>query len=446
MREIPSLQNLCLRSVGPISCSAEATFATSSSGDAENESSKASSKTPSLASSLLRSFHTNLYVKRTPCIGTGSARRVNGNEVDMFHPLGAVVETNDASASSTTASQQQQQQLLVFEHGNPANDCLQSFIDSLVELGRMDDQRLGVHFFEEWKQNVILAATTTNNKDDDASSRKRRKMESANHTTPLGALSLYNCNLAQETFDCMRDTKIGPHLATLDLTGIRGLTNDLLDSLLPDCPNLMQLALKNCRRLTNIYSVGKHQKKLMTLDIGGTYNINTDHVLEIVPQLPQLKRLHASGLNWTDTSMAALVELRQGDWQHLSFSFSLTLSQTALRQTILPLSDTLTCLALAFCDTLVDNATMGLLGRNLPLVRALDVRGNPALTTLTGWYDGRVSADLPAQPLSVLGRYSGLSETSVEETKKVHPNETLDLVVCLNAGGMGAAILVENLE
>ena len=48
------------------------------------------------------------------------------------------------------------------EHGNPALDCLQSYIDALVELGRMDDGRLGLHFFEEWRclqQNLALLFT-----------------------------------------------------------------------------------------------------------------------------------------------------------------------------------------------------------------------------------------------------------------------------------------------
>jgi len=60
---------------------------------------------------------------------------------------------------------------------------------------------------------------------------------------------------------------------------------------------------------------------------------------------------------------------------------------------------------------------MGMLGRNLPNLMYLDVRGNPALQTLTGWYDGRVSTNLPTQPLTILAWYSSISITSVEETK-----------------------------
>lgn len=438
MREIPSLQVLCLRSIGPSSCSAESTFASSNGrtgADAtENgtttdiQKSPTKQSEPSLASRLLRSFHDNAIVGRSVCIGTGSARRLNANDVDMFHPLGA------EPMEHTTVLQP----ILLARHGNPACDCLQSVIDSLVELGRMDDQRLGLHFFEEWKHNVVLAAMPSTTE----RAQKKRKVEGLS-SIPLGSLSLYNCNVAQETFESMRDAKIGQHLATLDLSGIRGLTNELLEMLLPDCPNLQELALKNCRRITNIDVVGTHQKNLTTLDIGGSFNISTNHIISIIPQLPRLTRLHASGLGWNNISVGELVECRS-HWVHLSLSFSIALTNAALRNNIVPLAHSLTCLALAFCEGIVDNSAMGLLGRNLPLVRALDVRGNPALTTLTGWYDGRVSADLPAQPLTVLGRYSGLSEASVEETKRVHPGETMELVVLLDAGGMGAAIYAES--
>jgi hypothetical protein len=40
----------------------------------------------------------------------------------------------------------------------------------------------------------------------------------------------------------------------------------------------------------------------------------------------------------------------------------------------------------------------------------------------------------------VLGRYSGLTEASLEETKRQHPVDAQDLVVYLDGGGMGAGI------
>jgi hypothetical protein len=115
-------------------------------------------------------------------------------------------------------------------------------------------------------------------------------------------------------------------------------------------------------------------------------------------------------------------------------------TQRALRESVLEISDSLTSLALPFCETVVDNALLGILGRNLPHIRSLDLRGNPNLYTLTGFYDGRASADLPVddQMLTVLARYTGITDNSVEETKRVHP--TAQLQVFLGTGGMGAGI------
>lgn len=417
MREIPTLQALCLRSIGSHSCSAEATFA-SKNGQ------------PSMASRLLRSFHERptspatentsslsamecIALPRTPCIGPGSSRRFQPNEVDLHHPL----------------TSQRVDNILILKCGSSALDILQSYLDALVELGRMDDSRVGVHFFLEWKANVLMAA-----------SRKRRR-DAAATPLALGSLSFHNCVMGDATFEAMVEAKMGPNLAILELGGIRSLTDELLDQLLPTCKHLKVLSLKNCRRITHksLLIVRQHQPSLQVLDVGGCTNLTTTNVLELVPLLSELYHLHASGLGWTDDSMGELTEFRE--WQSLSLSFSLTLTHKALRQNLLHVSDSLVSLALAFCESVLDNAAMGVLGRNLPHVRSLDVRGNPQLTTVTGWLDGRVSADLPGQALVVLARYTGISEASVEETKRIHPVEAAELVVILDGGGMGVGIL-----
>ena len=152
-REIAPLRILCLRAVGHKACSAEQTFKPRK-GDKE-----------STASRLLRSFHqSGMYdsivegspvflfarmaywsyiclthslllscitldnIPREPCFGgSASNRRADANEIDINHPF---------IATRATFS----------EFGNPALDCLQSYIDSLVELGRLDDSRLGLNF------------------------------------------------------------------------------------------------------------------------------------------------------------------------------------------------------------------------------------------------------------------------------------------------------------
>jgi hypothetical protein len=437
MREIPSLQVLCLRAVGSKSCSAEATFAKGPNGEL------------SMASRLLRSFSQNApstQLQRTPCVGVGSCRRVQANEVDLFHPF--------------LAERLSSKDMLVSALGSAATDCLQSYVDVLVDLGRMDDNRLGVHFFEEWKANVLLADTAGNNEqlattlennsnnNNNSSTRKQHKRQRREvqqqqqpPVTAFGSLTFYNCTIALDTFESMVAAKIGPHLAMLDLTGVRGLTDDLLHLLLPTCPNLIRLSVKNCRRITQLTTVTRHcNQQLVALDIGGAFNLTTSHVLEQLASFPRLTDLHASGLGWTNEALHELGHVHV-NWRRLSINFCT--AGPHFYRALQPFANSLQSLAVAFCAD-VDNVAVGWLGRNLPHVTSLDVRGNQYLTTLTGWYDGRASADLPVQQsLTVLGRYSGLSEKSVDETKVVHPVEAANLVVFLDGEGTGAGIHVK---
>jgi hypothetical protein len=257
----------------------------------------------------------------------------------------------------------------------------------------------------------------------------------------VGSLSLHNCSIAQETVAAFVKANVGPHVAVLDLTGIRGLTDELVIAIVSTTPNLQRISLKNCRKLTHRVcdQFAKSPANLSCIDFGGCFNITALDVLQMIPSIPNLLELHASGLQWSDQTLRQLVEIRS-TWIALSIGFSPALSQAALRETLLPLAPTLEVLALPFCESVVDNALLGILGRNMPNLRALDLRGNPALNTVTGFYDGRVSANHSIDgPLVILGRYSGLSAQSVEETKRNHPK--CNLAVILDGGGMGAAIL-----
>jgi hypothetical protein len=254
-------------------------------------------------------------------------------------------------------------------------------------------------------------------------------------------LSLHNCSIAHETVAAFVKVGVGPHIAVLDLTGIRGLTDDLVIQIVETTPNLQRISLKNCRKLTKRVcdQFAKSPTDLSCIDLGGCFNITAFDVLAMIPAVPYLRELHASGLQWSDQTLRKLVDIRSS-WIGLSIGFSPALSQAALRETLLPLAPTLEVLALPFCESVVDNALLGILGRNMPNLRALDLRGNPALNTVTGFYDGRVSAAHSVDgPLVILGRYSSLSAQSVEETKRNHPQ--CNLAVILDGGGMGAAIL-----
>jgi len=565
MRDIPSLYVLCLRSIGPQSCSAEDTFAPSSSGagdgggahhsDSKNKNNGSKRRSASQAvdddtnrqqqqeqrlssaSRLLRSFHQRSQPRkeiskssetnpddtddktmktdpsqprqqqqqqhhqrlppldRTPCIGNGSARRYQTNEVDLHHPIVAGREDSSSSAR------------LIMLHGNPALDVLQAFVDSLVELGRMDDGRLGVHFFEEYRANILLGnhrdgdnaslrldnpsfettasltsevatAAPTPSKRRRVGKKKNSKASSpaqqeqqpaaprATQPTPtaaaLGALSLYNCTIADDTFDAFCQARLGPHLAILDLTGVRSLTDTILSKVLPTCrQHLKALSLKNCRRLTpECLPYLQALTPLEFLDVGGACNLTAQNILHTLPHLPHLQELHASGLGWSDALIAELMDVRT-TWKALSLNFTLRISHTALKQSLPLAASTLRSLALAFCQdhddpnynrhtvgsgvaalSCIDNAAMAILGRNLPHLTSLDVRGNHQLSTLTGWYDGRASADLTtSQPLVVLARYTSITKASVDETKRIHPREAMELEVILDGGGMGAGIV-----
>jgi hypothetical protein len=393
------------------------------------------------------------------------------------------------------------------EYGNVALDCLQSYIDSLVELGRMDDTRLGVHFFDEWKANVILgsgqsleevlqkersvaaadAATTiavaaVPPPSSSSSSRKKKRRRSSSTTPPptetgtittvaqlnedtslsppppLGSLSLYNCSLAEETIGAMVTSGMGQYLGVLDLTGINSLTDDLLSPLLPTCPWLEKLSIKNCRRLSrkSIELLQTYQQRsLHFLDVGGSYNIHPTDLIGALADLPHLNELHASGLAWTNELVTNLMETRS-TWTGLSLGFlpQVLVTATPFKEALLRLGSAplLQMLALPFCESLVDNAFLGMLGRQLPNVICLDVRGNSSLTSLTGWYDGRASSadgqsqlqqqQQQQQPLTVLARYSGVSKSSLEETKRIHPLETNQLVCILDGSGVGLGVRV----
>lgn len=519
MREIPSLQTLCLRSVGGKACSGEETFALQDETQHHGSLiSSSSSSRLSSASKLLRAYYRDdnkPFITRIPAIGRGSARRKQANDVDLNHPWVAVLLRNEVNENANANENEDKNEnenenegdndkennitaaydntntkrstVLYAEHNTPALDVLQSYIDSLVELSRFDDARLGLHFFQEWKANVIAkdpvwaeqyykeqeaksiaaaAASSTPrpskrrrsskgaaNATATASSPATPSMVSLTDTTappPLGSLSLYNTIIQDETIQAMVESNMTYHLAVLDWTGVQTLTDDYLQEIVTRAPHLQRLSVKNCRRLTQISleCLSDHLGPSLTaLDIGGAYQFQASHVIEMVAALPKLTELHASGLLWTDALLADLCSMRS--WTALSLGFLLPqhVTSNGLKQALVGTSQqaaTLKSLALPFCEHIVDAALLGVLGRHLPNVVCLDVRGNSGLNSLTGWYDGRATIHEPRmvgpQPLFVLARYSGISKANVEDTKRIHPLQAMDLVCCMDSDGVGMGI------
>jgi hypothetical protein len=162
-------------------------------------------------------------------------------------------------------------------------------------------------------------------------------------------------------------------------------------------------------------------------------------VLDAVQQLPNLVELHASGLAWNDATLMKLMELRS-NWTGLSIGFS-NITSYGLREALPYVSDTLTHLSLPFMETAVDNALVGFLGKTLPKLVCLDIRGNSSVSSLTGFFDGRhFNHAEAAQELFVLARYSNVQASSVEETRRIHPVLASNLIVVLDGGGVGGGI------
>jgi hypothetical protein len=333
--------------------------------------------------------------------------------------------------------------VLYAEYNTPALDVLQAYVDSLVELSRMDDNRLGLHFFQEWKALVEAKRSSPEQQQrqngQPSSSTKKRKLQSPTPTKPppVGSLSLYNTIIHQETIGAMVESKMTYHLAVLDMTGVQTLTDELFQPILTHAPYLQRLSVKNCRRLTRptLECLSDHCPQLTSLDIGGAYNFKVQDVLEMIASMSYLVELHASGLLWNDATLLDLCQIRS--WRALSLGFLLAphVSSDGLKHALITTqSKSLQSLALPFCEHLVDAALLGVLGRHLPHVITLDVRGNSALNSLTGWYDGRATigmqdnddntskfGGIKPQPLFVLGRFSNISKSSVEDTKRIHP-------------------------
>ncbi|KAL9181263.1 hypothetical protein ACHAXT_010068 [Thalassiosira profunda] len=189
MREIPSLSILALRAVGPPACNPEVTFggpraarkrpADGSSSDSDNEEETGNDNStptdnnkeqgkedkeasaslpppePTVTSRLLRSLRDSTQSQR-PYVGSGrpNAKRSTpgswppfprGNPTTM--PRCSSRRINEAGSADATSSQKE---FLVIDHSNRAIECLQLFLDALMESGRAGDSRLGVHFFREW--------------------------------------------------------------------------------------------------------------------------------------------------------------------------------------------------------------------------------------------------------------------------------------------------------
>jgi len=499
VREFPSLRTLTLRVVGPPSCNPEVTFGgprarSSSSGadsdsdsdddevddNAKQESSKllnkkrrkssaptnysddkeasipSPPKEPTMTSRLLRSLRVSTLSQK-PYSGAG---RPNANDVDISHPwIMAAYPPRDSAniaplinvdGAEDGTSGETTNEFLTIENGNHAVECLQLFIDALVESGRAGDSRMGVHFFREWVAAVTGKESTAVPKKKKKS--KKKQKASVDESLPLGSLSLHNYAAGSTlTFRSMEKANVGSCLGTLDITGVHGLTDTILSNIIcgGSFPRLRRLSVKNCRKLTGkgIAALVK-LPKLCALDLGGCFNIHPNDVVSLIQNHPSTKKgrfqeLYASGLGWTDVALEEIVDATAGSLRGLGVGFSPYISGPGLILILSKLASTLDHLAVPFCPGM-DDAVTSELGKKLLKLAVLDIRGCNKVNSLSGMMEGRAvgqSQDddvATAGHLFVLARYSGISNNSLEETIRLYESERLTCI--LDGGGIGGGI------
>jgi solute carrier family 6 GABA transporter-like protein 1 len=395
----------------------------------------------------------------------GAIARANANDLDISHPWVMSIypprlDSNNNSINNSPIDKDSE--FLTIENGNHAVECLQMYIDALVESGRAGDTRLGVHFFREWVQ-AVTGEEVCSSTDEGQQQHRQKKRQKVNTSSsrilchlPLGSLSLHNLASASiNTFRSMEYANVGSCLGTLDLTGVHGLTDSILSKVIcsGSFPRLRRLSVKNCRKLTgkSIKSLG-NLRELKALDVGGCFNVHPNDVIEMVQQHPGTKRgtfteIYASGLSWTDVALEELLFATSKHLRGLGVGFSPYLSGPCLILTLTNAARTLDRLSISFCSG-VDDAVLSALGKNLPKLAVLDIRGCSKVYSLTGMMDGRnaasaaIGAEGIAEHLFVLARYSGISNNSLEETSRLYRNEQGDPVfTCIvDSEGTGGGI------
>mmetsp|Transcript_26420 Transcript_26420/g.40906 ORF Transcript_26420/g.40906 Transcript_26420/m.40906 type:complete len:448 (+) Transcript_26420:35-1378(+) len=436
-REIPALRSLSLRAIGSGNCDPAVTFTS------------LSEKERSTTSRLLA----RLSEKQDGRIFTP---KKNANDVDLVSPWIAVSKPSPYGDDLN---------LLVIEGGNSAVDCLQSYIDALVDLGRMQDGKLGVVFFKEWRLAVLGYKDADDVSNNNYPKKRKRGAKQSDENTkasqikalPLGALSLHNCaNIGMNTLGAMKEANIGSVLGALDLTGVHALTDKILTDLVNHCPRIRRLSIKNCRKVTGVglTAVAKGLPDLRSIDMGGSFNITPADVIELAKLHPgtavgTFTEIHASGLNWSDEFLEVFIDLVKGHLTGLSIGFSPRLTAARVAATLGQVGETLTSLSMHFCDCMTIDLSIQL-GKLLPKLRVIDIRGAGSINSITPMLDARAASvggygrvnegeagDDNFPVVFVLARYTGITSSSLVDTRAVH---SYDFECIIDGGGLGSGI------
>lgn len=249
MREIASLQTLCLRTIGAPACDPEqvlsgkpkkpkllrrASSVLTTSGDKSQEEDEADvtpcpppPDVPTLVSRLLHRMR-DLDV---PLRAYKSPRGNNANDVDINHPWNLKIYPQREAENNApilipekrdgeSAIVEEPTEYLVLEGQNPAVECMQMFIDAVVESGRAGDKRMGVLFWRELYravtgQDAPVAVVETSEMAGLKRPKKKQKKDKVKKAAavstpdfPLGSLSLHN--FAAASTHTFRSMQVGP--------------------------------------------------------------------------------------------------------------------------------------------------------------------------------------------------------------------------------------------
>ena len=187
--------------------------------------------------------------------------------------------------------------------------------------------------------------------------------------------------------------------------------------------------------------------------MGGSFNITPADVIELAKLHPgtvagTFTEIHASGLNWTDEFLDAFIALVKDHLTALSIGFSPRLTAARVAPTLSQVGETLTALAMHFCDCMTIDLSIQL-GKLLPKLRVIDIRGAGSVNSITPMLDARAASvggygranegqgedNFPV--IFVLARYTGITSSSLVDTRAVH---SYDFECIIDGGGLGSGI------
>ncbi len=284
--------------------------------------------------------------------------------------------------------------------GHAGTDALQAYLDAAGESGGLDDARITPSIFQYW----------------------------GGVGSGIGLSLRGCCGLGKGTWGGLATVS---NLTCLDLTSVSSLKDGDLAALLPKLKRLVRLSVKDCRRLTS-QSVGVISgARLEALDVGGCVNIGAMALAATAEELARTCReIYAGGLGWDDRSLAALcAPYKLGGLHGLSLGFSDGLTAEGVKAALADKVGGIRRLSLHYCVNAVGAALMEFLGREAQGLLALDVRGNPGMTTLLPLLDARAekyNERLAAGEKMALGRvyillrYSGCPQDGGQGVREVY--------------------------